>query len=160
MAPPRRAFFFVAGKVSGPVSDGHELDDRPGAPDDGIVIQDDYDAVFRYDNRQGRCSADALAGTVALVGSVSKSLAPGLRLGWVVVPPTLVADLCMAKCDDDFGTSVLEQRALARLLANGITTAMYGGCGGTTDSAERSLSMRWNVSSQTPPSRATPPGST
>lgn len=86
---------------------------------DGIVIEDDYDAVFRHDNRQVGALQMLSAAHVALVGSVSKSLAPGLRLGWVVSPPALVEELRMAKRDDDFGTSVLEQHTLARLIAAG-----------------------------------------
>lgn len=85
----------------------------------GIVIEDDYDAVFRHDNRQVGALQMLSAAHVALVGSVSKSLAPGLRLGWVVSPPALVEELRMAKRDDDFGTSVLEQHTLARLIAAG-----------------------------------------
>jgi GntR family transcriptional regulator/MocR family aminotransferase len=85
----------------------------------GLVIEDDYDGMLRHDKRQVGALQMLSPGRVALVGSVSKSLAPGLRLGWVVSPSQLVSDLRTAKRDDDFGTSVLEQYVLARLLATG-----------------------------------------
>ena len=56
---------------------------------------------------------------VALLGSVSKTLAPALRLGWVVTPPRLLPTLRAAKRDDDFGTNALDQHVLARLLETG-----------------------------------------
>jgi len=86
---------------------------------DGLVIEDDYDAEFRYDRAPVGCLQGLDPSRVALVGSVSKSLAPGLRLGWLVPPPGLVRLVAEAKRDDDFGTNVIEQHALARLLDSG-----------------------------------------
>ncbi|MGI8698016.1 MAG: PLP-dependent aminotransferase family protein [Mycobacteriales bacterium] len=86
---------------------------------DGLVIEDDYDAEFRYDRQPVGCLQGLDPSRVALVGSVSKSLAPGLRLGWLVPPPALLRSVAEAKRDDDFGTNVIEQHALARLLDSG-----------------------------------------
>jgi len=85
----------------------------------GVVIEDDHNPEFRYDRRPIGCLQGLGPEHVALVGSVSKSLAPGLRLGWVVAPPPLLEMLMMAKRDDDFGNPVLGQHVLARLLSDG-----------------------------------------
>lgn len=86
---------------------------------DGLIVEDDYDAEFRY----GRASVGCLQGLdsahVALLGSVSKSLAPALRLGWVLAPPSLLADLRSAKVHADYGSSALDQHVLAELMASG-----------------------------------------
>lgn len=86
---------------------------------DGIIIEDDFDPEFRYDRRPIGSLQGLGPGHVALVGSVSKSLAPGLRLGWVVAPPPLHDLVMAAKRDDDFGSPVLGQHVLATLLSNG-----------------------------------------
>jgi GntR family transcriptional regulator / MocR family aminotransferase len=82
----------------------------------GIVIEDDYDGEFRYD----RQPVGALQGTapdhVAYVGTTSKSLAPGLRLGWVVLPHRLIEPLVEAKRHADNGSDVVNQLALADLI--------------------------------------------
>ena len=84
-----------------------------------LVIEDDYDAEHRYD----RAPVPALHGLgpdrVVYAGSVSKTLAPGLRLGWVVAPAALCAGLTRAKYMADLGNPVLDQLVFARFLASG-----------------------------------------
>jgi GntR family transcriptional regulator / MocR family aminotransferase len=85
----------------------------------GIVLEDDYDAEFRYD----RTPVGALQGlgpdVVLYGGSVSKTLAPGVRLGWLVVPEHLLAIYRDAKYTADLARGVFDQAAFAELLASG-----------------------------------------
>jgi GntR family transcriptional regulator / MocR family aminotransferase len=86
---------------------------------DAVAIEDDYDAEFRYD----RAAVGALQGLdpdrVVYAGSLSKTLAPALRLGWLVVPPDLVDAVTREKVLADRGTARIEQLALADFLARG-----------------------------------------
>jgi GntR family transcriptional regulator/MocR family aminotransferase len=86
---------------------------------DGLIIEDDYDAEFRYD----RAPIGALQGLapqrVAYAGCASKTLTPALRLGWVAVPDWLAEDVVRQKLLDDMGNTVLEQLALARFIETG-----------------------------------------
>jgi GntR family transcriptional regulator/MocR family aminotransferase len=86
---------------------------------EATIVEDDYDAEFRYD----RDPVGALQGLaperVALIGTVSKSLAPSLRLGWVVCPARLVEAVTEEKRLSDRGSPGLEQLALARLIESG-----------------------------------------
>ncbi|MFG2659502.1 PLP-dependent aminotransferase family protein [Streptomyces sp. NPDC048425] len=86
---------------------------------DGLVIEDDYDGDFRYD----RAPVGALQGLdpehVAYTGSVSKSLAPGLRLGWMVVPERLTDEVVERKRYMDLGNPALDQALLARFVERG-----------------------------------------
>ncbi|MCW3040079.1 MAG: transcriptional regulator, GntR family with aminotransferase domain, partial [Solirubrobacterales bacterium] len=84
-----------------------------------LLIEDDYDAEYRYD-RAPVAALQALApGHVAYLGSVSKTLAPALRLGWIVVPEDRLPAVVRAKRLADGGSPVLEQAALARLIVSG-----------------------------------------
>ncbi len=85
----------------------------------GLIIEDDYDAEFRYDRAPVGCLQGMDAQHVALLGSVSKTLAPALRIGWVLTPPRLLAALRAIKRDDDFGSNAIDQHVLARLLESG-----------------------------------------
>jgi GntR family transcriptional regulator/MocR family aminotransferase len=85
----------------------------------GLIIEDDYDAEFRYDRTPLACLQGMDPQHVALLGSVSKTLAPALRIGWVVTPPQLLQAMRGIKRDDDFGSNVINQHVLACLLASG-----------------------------------------
>ena len=86
---------------------------------DAIAIEDDYDAEYRYD----RAAVGALQGLepdrVIYAGSASKTLAPALRMGWLVVPPALVEAITEGKVLADRQTSRIEQHAFAGFLARG-----------------------------------------
>ena len=86
---------------------------------DAIAIEDDYDAEYRYD----RAAVGSLQGRdpdhVVYAGSVSKMLTPALRIGWLVVPPRLLATIGHEKQLADHGNGRIEQHALADFLARG-----------------------------------------
>ncbi|GAA0600444.1 MocR-like pyridoxine biosynthesis transcription factor PdxR [Actinomadura livida] len=86
---------------------------------DGLILEDDYDAEFRYDREPVGCLQGVEPDRVVLLGSVSKSLAPALRLGWAVAPPALAQRLREHRENTDLGTPVLDQHALAEFLRGG-----------------------------------------
>ncbi|MDT0571424.1 PLP-dependent aminotransferase family protein, partial [Streptomyces sp. DSM 3412] len=86
---------------------------------DGLIVEDDYDGDFRYD----RAPVGALQGLdperVAYTGSVSKSLAPGLRLGWLLVPAWLAQEVVELKRTMDLGHPTIDQALFARFVERG-----------------------------------------
>ena len=86
---------------------------------DGLVIEDDYDGEFRYDRAQVGSLQALDPDRVIYTGTASKSLAPGLRLAWMVVPAALVEPLTRAKALADRQSGVLDQLTLAELLEQG-----------------------------------------
>jgi GntR family transcriptional regulator/MocR family aminotransferase len=84
-----------------------------------ILIEDDYDGEFRYD-RQPVGALQALdPERVAYTGTASKSLAPGLRLAWMVLPEHLMEPVLAAKRTADLMTATLDQLILAEFIAAG-----------------------------------------
>jgi GntR family transcriptional regulator/MocR family aminotransferase len=86
---------------------------------DAVIVEDDYDAEFRYDREPVGALQGLAPNRVALLGTVSKSLAPALRIGWVVCPPALLATMIEEKALMDRGSPALEQLALAALIESG-----------------------------------------
>lgn len=86
---------------------------------DGLVIEDDYDAEFRYDRAPAAAVQGLDPGRVAHVGTTAKTLAPGLRLGWISAPGWLASQLPPAKSAADSGSPVIGQLALGQLITNG-----------------------------------------
>ncbi|MFF0519552.1 PLP-dependent aminotransferase family protein [Actinomadura nitritigenes] len=86
---------------------------------DGLILEDDYDAEFRYDREPVGCLQGVDPDRVVLLGSVSKALAPALRLGWTVAPARLATRLREHRGQTDLGAPVIEQYALAEFLRSG-----------------------------------------
>lgn len=84
-----------------------------------IVIEDDYDAEYRYDRRPVRALQPLAPEVVAYTASLSKTLAPALRIGWLVPPRRLHERLVELRWATDLGSPALPQLTLARLLRDG-----------------------------------------
>jgi GntR family transcriptional regulator / MocR family aminotransferase len=84
-----------------------------------LVLEDDYDAEYRYD----RAPVGAIQGLdpdrVAYAGTASKTLTPGFRLGWVILPAQLVEPFAEAKLLADRGSPILDQLTFADFLSRG-----------------------------------------
>lgn len=84
----------------------------------GLILEDDYDGEFRYDRKPVGALQGLDPERVVYFGTASKSLAPALRLSWMVVPEHLVADVARAKGSVET-VSVLDQLTLAEFITAG-----------------------------------------
>jgi GntR family transcriptional regulator/MocR family aminotransferase len=86
---------------------------------EAVAIEDDYDAEYRYD----RAPVGALQGMdpdrIVYAGTASKTLAPAMRLGWLVLSPLLLDAVRQQQRLVDFGVSRIEQHAFADFLSRG-----------------------------------------
>ena len=85
-----------------------------------LVMEDDYDSEFRYEGRPVE-SLHALdhTGRVLHAGTFSKTFLPGLRMGYMILPSSLVGPFVAAKSLRDGGSPLLEQLALAEFIRSG-----------------------------------------
>ncbi|NKY52575.1 MocR-like pyridoxine biosynthesis transcription factor PdxR [Nocardia vermiculata] len=86
---------------------------------DGMVLEDDYDGEFRYDREPVGAVQGLDPDHVIYFGSVSKSLSPAIRLGWMILPPHLVESVLAAKGLREPWTGVTDQLALAEFIESG-----------------------------------------
>ncbi|WP_290857339.1 PLP-dependent aminotransferase family protein [Hamadaea sp.] len=85
----------------------------------GVIIEDDYDAEFRYDRDPVGCVQGVAPDVTIYIGSTSKALAPALRLGWLSAPVRHLAAIRTKRRSIDLGGPVLEQHAFANLVGSG-----------------------------------------
>jgi len=93
-----------------------ELADQTQTP----IVEDDYDSEFRYGTPPlAALKTQDPAGQVIYVGTFSKAIFPGLRLGYAVAARPLLAKLAMARLGASFGPDALAQAAIANMLESG-----------------------------------------
>jgi GntR family transcriptional regulator/MocR family aminotransferase len=84
-----------------------------------LIVEDDFDGEYHY----GRAAVGAIQGLaperVVYIGSASKRLAPGMRLGWMLLPSWLAWQMISVKAIEDGGSEVLGQLALCDFIARG-----------------------------------------
>jgi GntR family transcriptional regulator/MocR family aminotransferase len=86
---------------------------------DATIVEDDYDSEFRYDREPVGTLQGLASHRTALIGTVSKSLSPALRLGWIVCPPAQLDAVVTEKQREDRGSPTLDQLALAVFIQSG-----------------------------------------
>ena len=84
-----------------------------------LIVEDDYDGEFRYESHPIGPLQGLDPDLVAYAGTASKTLAPGVRLGWLVLPERWRSPVLSEKQLADWQSSTLEQLALAELLRTG-----------------------------------------
>jgi GntR family transcriptional regulator / MocR family aminotransferase len=87
--------------------------------EDGFIVEDDYDGEFRYDQQPVGAMQALAPDRVVFAGSTSKALAPGMRLGWLVVPAALHGPLVEVIVELGAAVPVIEQLAMADLIGRG-----------------------------------------
>lgn len=90
------------------------------------IVEDDYDSEYRYEGPAVSSLQSLDPDRVIYVGTFSKILYPSLRIGYLVLPESLVAACTRLKRHSDFQTPLLEQRTLARFIEDGLLSRHIG----------------------------------
>ena len=108
---------------------------------DALIVEDDYDAEYRYDREPVAALQGLDPDHVVYAGTASKMLAPGLRLAWLVLPFRLVDDVT-AQQQDQGDPAVVDQAALASMIERGDLDRHCARCGAAT---ARAATRSWRA---------------
>ncbi|MEP7000149.1 MAG: PLP-dependent aminotransferase family protein [bacterium] len=86
---------------------------------DAVAIEDDYDAEYRYDRAPVGALQSLDPERIIYGGTTSKTLAPALRIGWLVVPPRFIGPVTQEQIGADYGGPRIEQHGMAEFLSSG-----------------------------------------
>ena len=86
---------------------------------DAYIIEDDYDSEFRFDGPVLSSLRSLCPDRVIYIGTFSKTLCPAIRIGYMVLPPDLIAKGRRHKWQSDLHNEVTSQLALARFMEQG-----------------------------------------
>jgi GntR family transcriptional regulator/MocR family aminotransferase len=84
-----------------------------------LIVEDDFDGEYRFDGGAVGALQGLAPERVVYIGSASKRLVPGMRLGWLLMPPWLAWQLISAKAVEDGGSEVIGQLALRDFIVRG-----------------------------------------
>ncbi|MER7682370.1 PLP-dependent aminotransferase family protein [Streptomyces sp. NPDC096934] len=85
----------------------------------GLVLEDDRDGEFRFDHRSVGALQALAPDRVVYLGTAGQTLAPGLRLAWMALPPALADDAVAAKGRID-SSEVVSQLTMAEFITSGV----------------------------------------
>lgn len=85
---------------------------------DGLIVEDDYDVEYRYDRHPISALQGLAPDRVVFLGTTAKTLAPALRIAWLVPPDSLVDELAAALRISGVTPPTLDQVALASFIAD------------------------------------------
>ena len=132
---------------------------RWAAERDGYVVEDDYDAEFRYDHDPVGSVQGLAPDRVVLIGTVSKSLAPTVRLGWVVAPPLWSSRSPSSSCTTTAARRVSSSWCWPGCWSRVGSTGTCAGCARSTPASATRWSRRWPSTPRPPGSPGWPPDS-
>lgn len=84
------------------------------------IIEDDVYHELLFESSSPAIKSIDTSGQVLYIGSVSKTLSPGLRIGWVVAPPAVIERLADIKMQTDYGSSAFSQEIVAYWISTGL----------------------------------------
>ncbi|MGU3292080.1 MocR-like pyridoxine biosynthesis transcription factor PdxR [Williamsia sp. M5A3_1d] len=85
----------------------------------GVVVEDDYDGELRYDREPVGAMQGLAPDEVIYLGSAGKSLSPAVRIGWIVVPDRLLAEVVRAKGPREATASIVDQMVFGDMIESG-----------------------------------------